>query len=82
MKRAKKAAEESKPIVPAYIITFSDMVTLLLTFFVLLITLASKQDHALRRNAESSIRRALANFRPFGLHDQQAQRPGVRVPKN
>ncbi len=36
--------EDSRPNVPAYIVTFSDMVTLLLTFFVMLLSLASTQD--------------------------------------
>lgn len=40
----KSAPQESGPSVPAYIVTFSDMVTLLLTFFVLLISLANMQD--------------------------------------
>ena len=36
--------EDDKPKVPGYIVTFSDMVTLLLTFFVMLLTLAEVQD--------------------------------------
>ncbi|MCF7976346.1 MAG: hypothetical protein K9N55_21190 [Phycisphaerae bacterium] len=36
--------EESGPKVPAFIVTFSDMVTLLLTFFVMLLSLATVQD--------------------------------------
>ena len=36
--------ESGGPKVPAYIVTFSDMVTLLLTFFVMLLSLASMQD--------------------------------------
>jgi chemotaxis protein MotB len=36
--------QEEKQKVPSYIVTFSDMVTLLLTFFVLLLTLAEVQD--------------------------------------
>lgn len=36
--------EEKKTEVPAYIVTFSDMVTLLLTFFVMLLTLTTVQD--------------------------------------
>ena len=40
-----KAVKESKgPSVPAYIVTFSDMVTLLLTFFVMLLSMSSEQD--------------------------------------
>ncbi len=40
----KSAPQENPASVPAYIVTFSDMVTLLLTFFVLLISLAKMQD--------------------------------------
>ena len=36
--------EETGAKVPAYIVTFSDMVTLLLTFFVMLLSLAQMQD--------------------------------------
>ena len=39
-----KALEESKPKVPGYIVTFSDMVTLLLTFFVMLLSISSATD--------------------------------------
>lgn len=44
MRTARQAPPDEKPKVPAYIVTFSDMVTLLLTFFVLLLTLAEVQD--------------------------------------
>lgn len=44
MIRSRRKTEESGPKVPGYIVTFSDMVTLLLTFFVLLLSLAQMQD--------------------------------------
>ena len=44
MTRASKKMQESSPKVPAYIVTFSDMVTLLLTFFVMLLSLTTVQD--------------------------------------
>ncbi len=44
MKSGRQSPKEEKQKVPAYIVTFSDMVTLLLTFFVLLLTLAQVQD--------------------------------------
>ncbi len=44
MAKARKSQGASGPNVPAYIVTFSDMVTLLLTFFVLLLSLAQVQD--------------------------------------
>ena len=60
---AKKArAEEPKPGVPAYIVTFSDMVTLLLTFFVLLLTLADEQDPALFDIGKDSFKKAISAF--------------------
>ena len=43
MAKAKKTEPEA-PSVPAYIVTFSDMVTLLLTFFVMLLSLAQVRD--------------------------------------
>ena len=47
MKGEHQVIEESGPDIPAYIVTFSDMVTLLLTFFVMLLSLAKMQDPAL-----------------------------------
>jgi chemotaxis protein MotB len=44
LSRDHQVAEESRTKVPAYIVTFSDMVTLLLTFFVMLLSLAKVQD--------------------------------------
>ena len=44
MSRGRGKTEEGAPKVPAYIVTFSDMVTLLLTFFVMLLSLAQVQD--------------------------------------
>ena len=44
MSRDHQIAEESRAKVPGYIVTFSDMVTLLLTFFVMLLSLAKVQD--------------------------------------
>jgi chemotaxis protein MotB len=40
----RQTAPKSSAKVPAYIVTFSDMVTLLLTFFVMLLSLAQMQD--------------------------------------
>ncbi len=46
-KKSLPTVEDSGPGVPAYIVTFSDMVTLLLTFFVMLLSLSSTQDQKL-----------------------------------
>ena len=43
-KTQRSKTEEGSPKVPGYIVTFSDMVTLLLTFFVMLLSLATVQD--------------------------------------
>jgi chemotaxis protein MotB len=50
-----QATEEISPKVPGYIVTFSDMVTLLLTFFVMLLTLAEVQDPALFNKGRDSF---------------------------
>jgi flagellar motor protein MotB len=50
--------------VPGYIVTFSDMVTLLLTFFVLLLTLADVQDPELFDKGRDSF---IKSLRYFGL---------------
>jgi chemotaxis protein MotB len=44
LKSRRQATEEEGYKVPAYLVTFSDMVTLLLTFFVMLLSLADVQD--------------------------------------
>lgn len=44
MTRESKQKQRSSRKVPAYIVTFSDMVTLLLTFFVMLLSLTTVQD--------------------------------------
>jgi chemotaxis protein MotB len=62
MNRSKKATEEGGPTVPAYIVTFSDMVTLLLTFFVLLLAMASSRNDELFTAGLNSFKRALADF--------------------
>ena len=59
-KRAK--AEQKAPKVPAYIVTFSDMVTLLLTFFVMLLTLAKVQDPELFNTGRDAFRLSIRNY--------------------
>jgi chemotaxis protein MotB len=62
--RQRKKIKESSPKVPAYIVTFSDMVTLLLTFFVMLLTLARAQDPELYKTGRDSF---LRSIRKHGL---------------
>ncbi|MGD9110113.1 MAG: flagellar motor protein MotB [Phycisphaerales bacterium] len=63
MKR-KKSQSEGKPKVPSYIVTFSDMVTLLLTFFVMLLSLATTQDPELFNTGRDSF---IKSIRGYGL---------------
>ena len=44
MARRKKKEQEKKEGAPAWMVTYSDMVTLLLTFFVMLVAMASFED--------------------------------------
>jgi len=60
----KKSAKSESPKVPAYIVTFSDMTTLLLTFFVMLLGLANVMDPELFYRGRGSFMQAM---RELGL---------------
>ncbi len=62
MKRKRRSIEERGPKVPGYIVTFSDMVTLLLTFFVMLLSLATVQDPELFGKGRDSFSWSIKNF--------------------
>lgn len=62
--RSRQPPQEEKQKVPAYIVTFSDMTTLLLTFFVMLLTLAQVQDAGLIDKGRESF---WESIRLFGL---------------
>ncbi|MHC4344865.1 MAG: flagellar motor protein MotB, partial [Planctomycetota bacterium] len=62
MNRERQAEEERGSSVPAYIVTYSDMVTLLLTFFVMLLTLASMQDPELYNIGRDSFLQSMNQF--------------------
>jgi flagellar motor protein MotB len=62
-KKAPKPVEK-KTQVPAYIVTFSDMVTLLLTFFVMLLTLTSVQDTEMFNTSRDAF---VTNINTYGL---------------
>ena len=64
MRRRRSTSGEEGPKVPGYIVTFSDMVTLLLTFFVLLLTIANDQDPELYNKGRDSF---LESLRYAGL---------------
>lgn len=59
MIRRRRVAAEDGPKVPAYIVTFSDMVTLLLTFFVMLLSLAEVQDPEIFDKGRESFWRSI-----------------------
>ena len=59
MRNRRQTTEEGGPKVPSYIVTFSDMVTLLLTFFVMLLSLARAQDPELFGKGRNSFVEAL-----------------------
>jgi len=61
---------EESPKVPAYIVTFSDMITLLLTFFVMLLSLAEVQDPELFNTGRDSF---IKSINMFGLGTLQGK---------
>lgn len=64
LRQVRPVIEDDKPKVPGYIVTFSDMVTLLLTFFVLLLSLAEVQDPELFNRGRDAF---LESIRYVGL---------------
>jgi len=83
MARTRKREEEGPKGLPGWMATFSDMVTLLLTFFVLLLSMASFDETSRVDAVMESIRAALgtANFR--GLVGQSEKKSYVSdVPKS
>lgn len=68
--------KEEKPKVPAYIVTFSDMTTLLLTFFVMLLSLANMQDPELYKKGRDSFRFSL-DYLGLGILLGREQKPDL-----
>jgi len=65
---SRKKSQESPPGAPAWIVTYSDMVTLLLTFFVMLVSMADTRVEKHKFMAGSgSVRQALADLGLNGL---------------
>jgi len=64
LKRQRLIIGEGGPKVPGYIVTFSDMVTLLLTFFVMLLSLSTVQDPELFDKGRDAF---LESIRHIGL---------------
>lgn len=74
--------EEPKTGAPAWIVTFSDMITLLLTFFVLLLSMAETQveDHKFRAG-QASLQRAFSDFGLSGFLINRSSGPQMDYPK-
>lgn len=73
--------EDEKPGVPAYMVSFGDMVTLLLTFFILLVAMADTQTAGLVGVGKGPIvRHVLADGRPgiMGGRTQQDRKDHKR----
>ncbi len=62
MRAKKPPPEDEGQKVPGYIVTFSDMVTLLLTFFVMLLSLANTQDPELFNSGRDSFVRSIKGY--------------------
>lgn len=62
MKRPRLIIEDGGAKVPGYIVTFSDMVTLLLTFFVMLLSLADVQDPELFDSGRDAFLESIRNI--------------------
>ena len=67
MARSKKKLEPTKRGVPAYMTSFADMMTLMLTFFILLVAFAEEQRAELVAAGTGSFIRALNSFGLPGL---------------
>ena len=74
MSRKRREIEESSSKVPAYIVTFSDMVTLLLTFFVMLMTLANTRDPELFNKGRGALIQSIKEF-GLGMFYGRRERP-------
>lgn len=72
--------ESSADEVPAYIVTFSDMVTLLLTFFVMLLSLADMRDPELLNKGRDSFVESLQHC-GMGVFMGKRMMPGLNQRK-
>jgi flagellar motor protein MotB len=59
---AKKRQQDDAAETPAWIVSFADMITLLLAFFVLLQSFAKEQDPELFRKGQGAFRRSISGY--------------------
>lgn len=79
---SKRKSQEASAGAPAWIVTYSDMVTLLLTFFVMLISMADNRVEQHKFMAGSnSVRRALSDFGLSGFLIERKSGPEFEHPK-
>jgi chemotaxis protein MotB len=71
---SKKRQEDEAEGTPAWIVSFADMITLLLAFFVLLQSFAQEQDPELFHEGQGAFRRSIAGF---GIPDLLFGKPQV-----
>ncbi len=76
---SRKSNQQDGAKVPAYIVTFSDMVTLLLTFFVMLLSLAKVQDPEMFNQSRDSF---IESIDKMGLGTLFGSRPGPQFKKD
>ena len=62
MRQRRQIVEDGPPKVPGYIVTFADMITLLLTFFVMLLSLSQVQDPELFNMGRDAFLKSIRNI--------------------
>lgn len=76
-----KRKQDASPGAPAYIVTFSDMVTLLLTFFVMLLSMADMQDPELFNESRDAFVDHI-NCYGLGMLSGKRMSPELQQPKD
>ena len=80
-RKKKKSSAMGPPGVPAYIVTFSDMVTLLLTFFVLLLSMAGTQNVSIYKSTQSAFKSEMDCFGLPGFMSSKYDAPKLEHAK-